>query len=169
MRRAASRRPLGVLVSSRTRLAAMLPVRPWRAAVFGRCARLLRLAPQGAPQGAPQELRSPRSLRGKQRERAWPSEPPSRHPTWRWAAVAMWRVGSHRGLPSQQPWAMGCAARLEAARPCPCTVVRWTEETGAGADDRWRAPSLGRTRVPQVRVGLQRERQLLAGRHQSAF
>ena len=55
----------GVLyASSKTRLAVMHPVRPWRARAFGPCARLLRLAPQDAPQ----ELRSPRSLRGKQRK-----------------------------------------------------------------------------------------------------
>ena len=111
-------RPLGVIDDGLPRLAVLHPVRPWRARAFGPCARLLRLAPQ--------ELRSPRSLRGKQRkpcvaERAavlHGGKPPL--PCSGWAAAV--------GRSSQQPWAMGCAARLEAARAC--TVVRWTQRTG---------------------------------------
>jgi hypothetical protein len=84
--------PLGVIDDGLPRLAVLHPVRPWRARASGPCARLLRLAPQDAPQ----ELRSPRSLRGKQRKPCVaPSEPPS------------YMAASHRChvADGQPPWA----------------------------------------------------------------
>ena len=82
-------RPLGVLEDTTCRHAS-------REALAGSCVRPLRQAaaprssgrsPQDAPHDPPQELRSPRSLRGKQRKRAWPRA--SRRPTWRQTTVAM--------------------------------------------------------------------------------
>ena len=92
-------RPLGVIDDGLPRLAVLHPVRPWRARAFGPCARLLRLAPQDAPQ----ELRSPRSLRGKQRKPCVaPSEPPS------------YMAASHRChvAGGQPPWATIAAAMV---------------------------------------------------------